>query len=561
MNTNDFRTKAAALHGTTLDFSHAEYAGTKVRLRVVCSAHGEFLAFPYNVLAGSGCGPCKVEAGRAAAAAKFRADFAVAHGDSLVLGSTPYVNSRTHVTVACPDHGDFTASPSNLLAGKGCPKCGNAARGAKSRARSPLYVAGAWERAAREVHGDKYAYPHEFRGYHDDNTIVCPTHGAFVQTGSNHLTGHGCTECRHAAHRTRCHAEAATAGALFVTKAREVHGGRYTYEAVVYETALRPVLITCPSHGTFEQTPNSHLCGTGCARCTHRVSKAETEIAAFLEQHGLVVERQRRFGKMSVDLWVPSNGIAIEHHGEWFHRDRVNAGDGAAPRRPSLHREKLEAVQAEGGRLIQLWGTDWAHRRQQCERLLLAAFGLDKTPALGARKCEVTRPTREQASTFYREHHIRGWETGPAHFVGLVHGDTLVAVAAFTVQARGVELARFATSQRVPGACGRLVAWARTTWPGRTLFSFSDNMLSDGKMYAALGFIKTNVGDPNYYMWQNNGNRLWHRRLFRHTTIDAWQAKHAPTKPCTGTTCREKEESMGVWRVWDAGVTRWELAP
>jgi hypothetical protein len=559
MDTKEFKTRATQLHGDSLDFSQAEYTGPKQRLTVVCRAHGAFLAFPYNTLAGSGCGPCRAEAAHTTATAVFTQKFAEVHGGRYALVGGDYVNSGTKVAVVCGDHGPFTITPGNALAGKGCPKCAGRARGLASRARSSLYGSGMWEQAARAVHGDCYTYPHEFKGHHAYHTIVCPMHGEFLQQANNHLAGYGCMECKGEKHRTRCAADAAVAGEQFVAKAREVHGNTYTYENAEYTTAMVKLRVTCPTHGDFSVNPNSHLAGVGCARCTHRVSKAEQEIGGFLESHGLVVEYQHKFGKQSIDLWVPSHGIGIEHHGEWFHRDRVREGDGAAPRRPTLHREKLDAARAAGARLIQLWGTDWAHRKAQCRRLLLAAFGLDKSPALGARKCVLVRVARTHAAAFYREHHMRGWETGPAHFAGLTHDGVLVAVAAFTEHQRGVELVRFATSQRVPGACGRLVAWAQAQWPGQTLFSFSDNMLSEGGMYAALGFTKVRDGAPNYYMWQNNGKRLWHRRLFRHTTIAAWHAAHAAGKLCVGTTCRDKEESMDVWRVWDAGITRWEL--
>lgn len=53
----------------------------------------------------------------------------------------------------------------------------------------------------------------------------------------------------------------------FVAKAREVHGERYDYSLVEYANAHTKVLITCPIHGAFAQTPNDHLCGKGCYKC------------------------------------------------------------------------------------------------------------------------------------------------------------------------------------------------------------------------------------------------------------------------------------------------------
>lgn len=47
----------------------------------------------------------------------------------------------------------------------------------------------------------------------------------------------------------------------FVAKATEVHGGKYTYEKVVYQTTKSQVVVTCPKHGDYVVTPVIHLRG------------------------------------------------------------------------------------------------------------------------------------------------------------------------------------------------------------------------------------------------------------------------------------------------------------
>lgn len=55
--------------------------------------------------------------------------------------------------------------------------------------------------------------------------------------------------------------------ATFIARANEVHAGRYTYEQAVYQGTPVKLVITCPAHGSFEQSPNSHLAGHGCPTC------------------------------------------------------------------------------------------------------------------------------------------------------------------------------------------------------------------------------------------------------------------------------------------------------
>lgn len=56
-------------------------------------------------------------------------------------------------------------------------------------------------------------------------------------------------------------------GEEWIERARKVHGDRYDYSKVRYVNAHTKVVIICPIHGEFEQTPNNHLTGNGCPKC------------------------------------------------------------------------------------------------------------------------------------------------------------------------------------------------------------------------------------------------------------------------------------------------------
>lgn len=53
----------------------------------------------------------------------------------------------------------------------------------------------------------------------------------------------------------------------FANMATEIHGNYYTYDKVDYVNSIMKVMIKCPEHGYFYQTPNSHLSGKGCIKC------------------------------------------------------------------------------------------------------------------------------------------------------------------------------------------------------------------------------------------------------------------------------------------------------
>ena len=48
---------------------------------------------------------------------------------------------------------------------------------------------------------------------------------------------------------------------------KKAHGDYYNYDKVVYEKSKKGIIITCPIHGDFPQTPNDHRVGKGCSKC------------------------------------------------------------------------------------------------------------------------------------------------------------------------------------------------------------------------------------------------------------------------------------------------------
>src|SRR5579862_2223958 len=52
----------------------------------------------------------------------------------------------------------------------------------------------------------------------------------------------------------------------FIERARNKHGDKYDYSKVVFISMSRKIVIICPKHKEFEQTPKGHLRG-GCRKC------------------------------------------------------------------------------------------------------------------------------------------------------------------------------------------------------------------------------------------------------------------------------------------------------
>ena len=117
---------------------------------------------------------------------------------------------------------------------------------------------------ARNKHGNLYDYSLvKYDGKTKKVKIICCVHGEFEQTAADHLAGYGCNKCG----REKIKKALISSTEKFVSKARAVHGGKFSYTKTKYENAKTKVIITCPFHGDFTQTPNDHLNGCGCRHC------------------------------------------------------------------------------------------------------------------------------------------------------------------------------------------------------------------------------------------------------------------------------------------------------
>ena len=140
---------------------------------------------------------------------------------------------------------------------------------------------------ARKVHGNKYDYSKaRYEMMSAKVCIICPKHGDFWQTPSNHLRGTGCPECFQEHLKTNHHRKKTQE--QFLLEAKAIHGDKYDYSKVEYQGANKRVCIICPEHGEFWQIASGHLRGAGCPYCVHERQRLGTSsfIAKAKELYG-----------------------------------------------------------------------------------------------------------------------------------------------------------------------------------------------------------------------------------------------------------------------------------
>lgn len=194
LTTEEFITKAKAVHGDIYSYSNTKYERSYKKLKITCSMHGEFEQTPDVHLMGGGCRKCKFEAAskRQTKDTDYFIEKAITtHGDKYDYRSSVYLNNRTKVKIICKIHGEFYQTPDNHVSGTGCPSCKNEESSLNQSLNTEEFI----ERA-RSVHGNLYQYDKAiYKNSYTRLIIKCKEHGEFAQKPKHHLSGSGCPSC------------------------------------------------------------------------------------------------------------------------------------------------------------------------------------------------------------------------------------------------------------------------------------------------------------------------------------------------------------------------------
>ncbi len=201
------------------------------------------------------------------------------HPDKYSYLKTEYINGSTKVCITCPEHGDFWQSPNSHLMGHGCRKCGTVSRNKIVCLTNEMFI-----KQSNIKHKNFYNYLKvEYVNHYEKVIITCPIHGDFSLGAGKHLGGRGCQKCGFKKRRdakTKKHPE-------FIKQLKDLNT-YYSYDKVLYIGDRIKVIITCPIHGDFKQTPNNHLSGGGCRKCAGNEPFNNDSVDAIVLPKGIV---------------------------------------------------------------------------------------------------------------------------------------------------------------------------------------------------------------------------------------------------------------------------------
>ncbi len=308
-NLEEFIQKARKIHGDKFDYSKFIYVNARTNGIIICPIHGEFEQTPDNHLSGSDCSKCSNV--YSPTTEEFIQKAKLIHGDKYDYSKFIYNGANVKSTIICPIHREFEQSPGKHIQGGECRKCVNIKIGDRLRSNTEKFIA-----KAKLIHGDKYDYSKFiYSGTHIEGTIICPIHGEFEQTPTVHLRGCECDLCGN----IKISDSKKSNREEFIRKAKLIHGDKYDYSKVEYIDVTTKVIIICPIHGEFEQTPQNHLSGCGCEICGRIKSNdyKRLDVEEFIRRARLIHGDKYDYSKFIYIDYKTKGTIICPIHGEF----------------------------------------------------------------------------------------------------------------------------------------------------------------------------------------------------------------------------------------------------
>lgn len=352
------------------------------------------------------------------------------------------------------------------------------------------YTTADFIKKANQIHNNKYNYEKtEFTSSRDKLIITCPEHGDFEQRASAHIDGQSCKKCRNKGVGERF----LDTKEDFIQKANKKHGNKYDYSKVDYITNKIKVIIVCPEHGDFEQTPGHHKRGTCCPLCAlaslKRRSTLEKFIAKSKQIHGdsfdysetkynhsheyvkiICNNCNKSFEQIAYSHVNIGNGCPHclsskrEFELKEFIRDELglviveNSRSIISPKEIDIfipeknfaieyngtyhhselmgtdkhyHLQKTNACETKGIRLLHIFENEWKMKKDLLKSIVRNKLGLSQN-RIFARKCVIKEISTKEKNIFLDHNHIQGQDQSRIK-LGLFFNEQLVSVMTFGV--------------------------------------------------------------------------------------------------------------------------------
>lgn len=323
----------------------------------------------------------------------------------------------------------------------------------------------------------------------------------------------------------------------------------------VTSSTTQQVWWVCSEGHEWEAAVYSRTASNGCPRCSQLSSgsKGENELRTYVESLGVqvVVADRNILRGAEIDVLIPDFGLGIEFNGVYWHSESTGKGR-------SYRKDKWELARDNGVQLIQIWEDDWSNpdRQKIIKSMISYKVGLGPVDRVYARDTKFVEIDYKDASEFLMVNHIQGKANGAFYYaLKSVVTDKVVAVMVIAVIRKGSEvvynISRYATACNVVGGFTKILKNVEKSHVFNSWVTFSDNMVSDGDLYANNGFLLDGRLKPDYmYVVGGVRKHKFSYRVRRFRDDPAFKFRE-------GMSGSELAAFNNLSRVWDAGKVRW----
>lgn len=292
--TVDFIKRSNKIHNSKYDYSKTNYTFSNEKVTIICREHGEFYQVANSHLSGMGCKKCGDKYRDRYYVPKYSTeefimDAKLKWGDKYNYSLVEYKNSRTKVKIIYEGIVYEQLPKSHLK------------YPVEGYLNQEIFLI-----KANRKWGNKYDYSHTKFVSTKVPIKVIFEDKIFEQLPHNHLIY--APELRNTLTLEE-----------FIKHSNMIHNNKYNYEKSIYVNSITKLIINCPLHGDFLQSPGPHMSGRGCRKCND--SHGETEISIFLDKHKINYVREHIFSDcrnksyLKFDFYIESLRTCIEFDG------------------------------------------------------------------------------------------------------------------------------------------------------------------------------------------------------------------------------------------------------
>jgi hypothetical protein len=255
-----------------------------------------------------------------------------------------------------------------------------------------------------------------------------------------------------------------------------------------------------------------------------------------------------------LDVFIPSQSLAIECNGEYFHSDKKLGR--------TYHDKKRKECEEKNVRLLQFFGNEIETKHKAVKSVIKNTLKANDYKIF-ARETTIVVVEPPYARKFYEKYHVHGFCGASVHYGLLLRGKIVqmmsVGSMRFETKLNDVEIIRSATAYNfnVVGGVSKLVSAIKKDFPKHEIHTYVDLSCFTGKGYESANFEYVNTTPPSYFYFKGYRYPIYSRyQTQKHKLKKLLGNKFDQTK-----TEEENMKSVGYFKVYRCSHKHYVLKP